>query len=58
MASNYFFYDKHVSLYYHVACFMVKKENDRVLVFVKLRDAAGELLKDVTVKDFGERFAP
>lgn len=58
MDSNYFFYDKHVSLYYHVACFMTKKENDRVLVFVKLRDPAGELLKDVTVKDFGERFAP
>ena len=57
MNENYFFFDKHVSLYYHAACFMVKKQQDNVLVFVKLRDMSGELLKEIKVKDFGERFS-
>jgi hypothetical protein len=41
MNEAYYFYDKHVSLYYHVACFLAGKGSDTVLVFVSLRDDKG-----------------
>jgi hypothetical protein len=41
MNSKYFYFDKHVSLYFHVCCFLVKSKNDYVLVFVSLRDSNG-----------------
>jgi hypothetical protein len=44
MAGNYFFFEKHVSLYYHVACFIAEIKEEKVLVFVKLRDDQGNLL--------------
>ena len=58
MNPNYYFFDRHVSLYFHVVCFMVKKGQDNLLIFVRLRDASGELFKEIKVRDFGERFSP
>ena len=53
MDKNQFFFDKHVSLYYHTACFTVNKGKYLVLVFVNLREQNGEINKNVTVKDLG-----
>lgn len=38
MNKDQFYFDKHVSLYYHIACFIVIKGNDKCIVFVNVRD--------------------
>lgn len=43
MSGDNFFFDKHVSLYYHVACFIADFNDEKVVVFVKLRDDQGNI---------------
>lgn len=58
MNENNFFFDKHVSLYYHSACFIGQISQERAIIFVRIRNQQGDLEKQVTVKDFGERISP
>ncbi len=59
MDKDQFFFDKHVSLYYYIVCFIVHKGIDKCIVFVNIRDrTTGKLQANVTVKDLGERISP